>query len=56
MPHEPPKKKKKRRYVDILKVPLEKLTGWQEVTMDIARLDAAMEAARTRRTDFRQKE
>lgn len=46
--HEEPKKKKRRRYADILKVPLEKLTGWQEVNMDINRIDSAMEHARTR--------
>lgn len=45
---DPKKKKRKRRYVDILKVPLEKLTGWQEVGMDSPRLDEAMEFARTR--------
>lgn len=40
--------KRKRKYVDILKVPLEKLTGWQEVNMDINKLSASMENARTR--------
>lgn len=49
MPEVPdPKKKRKRRYIDILQVPLEKLTGWQEIGMDSDRLDAAMETARTR--------
>lgn len=46
-----PPKKRKRKYVDILKVPLEKLTGWQEVNMDLNKLDAAMEGARLAKGD-----
>lgn len=53
MAHEP-KKKRKRRYVDILKVPLERMTGWQEVTMDLNKLDAAMDAARLQPISKRQ--
>ena len=32
--------------MDIRKVPLEKLTGWQEVNMDVDRINAVMESAR----------
>jgi hypothetical protein len=49
MPEETPKKKK-RRYVDILKLPLEHLTGWQEVNMDIDKVRDSLEAARVART------
>ena len=52
---EPPKKRK-RQYIDILKVPLERLTGWQEVSMDLSKIDAAMDRARLGMVVARDKE
>ena len=42
-------KKKKRKYSYVLKFPslrAEKQTGWQEGTMDLDKMDRALEAAR----------
>lgn len=39
--------KKKRKYKFVAKFPAEKLTGWQEVVMDIDKVRASFEATRS---------
>lgn len=43
--------KKKRKYKFVVSVPAEKLTGWQEVVMDIGKISASLDAARQARSD-----